>query len=249
MHDAINIGVSSIICVAETYQDCVELLKLKEKYPNLIEICCGMHPANCDINELPKILSLIDKNHDKLIGIGECGLDYTPKILNQLKEIKNINDDEKIKEEQKIVLKKQIEKAIQYNLPLNVHSRSAGHYTIDFLSENGAKNVLFHAFDGNKKYAIKACKNNENYFFSIPPSINRSPQKQSLVQHLPLNHILLETDSPALSPIKGERNIPKNILYSIKHIASITKMTENQIRQITTNNALRLFNKLKLIKL
>ena len=231
--------------MAENYEDCVSLLALKSKYPDLIEICCGQHPACADINELTKIIQFIDDNHEKLIGIGECGLDYTPHVLKQLKETKNVDDDEKIKEEQKLVLKKQIEKAVEYNLPLNVHSRSAGHHTITFLSENGANNVLFHAFDGRPSYAKKACDKYDNYLFSIPPSVHRSPQKQKLIRQLPIDHLLLETDSPALSPIKGERNVPINISYSIQYIASIKNMNENQVRQITTKNALKLFKRLK----
>ena len=246
LEDAMTVGISKIICVAENYEDCVSLLALKSKYPNLIEICCGQHPANVDINELPKILSFIDENHEELIGIGECGLDFSPHVLKNLKDTKSIEDDEKIKEEQKFVLKKQIEKAIKYDLPLNVHSRSAGHHAITFLSENGAENVLFHAFDGRASYAKKACETHDNYLFSIPPSVHRSPQKQKLIQQLPIDHILLETDSPALSPVKGERNVPINISHSIEYIASIKKQNQNQIRQITTQNAIKLFKKLKI---
>ena len=239
-------GVSRIICVAENYDDCVALLALKLKYPDLIEICCGQHPANADINELPKIIQFIDEHHDKLIGIGECGLDYTPHVLKALKEAKNVDEDEKIKEEQKLVLKEQIEKAIEYNLPLNVHSRSAGHHAITFLSENGANNVLFHAFDGRPSYAKKACDTHDNYLFSIPPSVHRSPQKQKLIKQVPMDHLLLETDSPALGPVKGERNVPINISHSIQYIASIKNINENQVRQITSKNAMKLFNKLKI---
>ena len=241
-------GISKIICVAETYNDCVALLQMRSSYPDLIEICCGQHPANADLRELSKILSFIDLNHEELVGIGECGLDFTPHILKALKDIKNVDDDEIIKDEQKKVLKKQIETAIQYNLPLNVHSRSAGHHTITFLSENGAENVLFHAFDGRSSYAVRACEKHKNYMFSIPPSTHRSPQKQKLIKALPIDHILLETDSPALSPIKNERNVPINISYSIQYIASIKGISEQKVKQITTANAVRLFKKLKLLK-
>eukprot|EP01084_Bolivina_argentea_P062018 113390_1 len=246
LQDGMNVGIAKIICVAETYEDCMTLLELKSKYPDLIEICCGQHPANVDINKLPKILSFIDEHHEKMIGIGEVGLDWTPHVLRELKDIRNIDDDEKIKEEQKIVLKQQIEKAIQYNLPLNVHSRSAGHHTITYCSENGAENVLFHAFDGRASYAKKACDAHKNYFFSIPPSVHRSPQKRKLIKQVPMDHLLLETDSPALSPVKGERNVPINISHSIKYIASIKNKNENEIRQITTKNAMRLFKKMKI---
>lgn len=248
LNNAMKMGIDQIICVAETYADCMALLALKHKYPDLIGICCGQHPEKANIETLPEILNFIDDHHDELVGIGECGLDFSPHVLKTQMNQKQEEDEEIIKKEQKLVLKQQIEKAIEYNLPLNVHSRSAGHHAITFLSENGARNVLFHAFDGRASYAKRACAEHENYLFSIPPSVHRSPQKQKLIRSISMEHIVLETDSPALGPIKGVRNEPMNISHSIKYIASIKGMPEDQVRNMTTRNALRIFQRLKLSK-
>ena len=266
--------ISNIICVAENISDCHKLLTLQSKYPNILSFCAGMHPCEANLNELASVVSFIEKNHCKLIGIGECGLDYSVHVVGYKKEEKskkknkksktNNNftetkkdeveeeDEDEEKEEKKReklieiqqkVFETQIHLANKYDLPLNVHSRSAGHHTIEFLKQHNAKRVLLHAFDGKPHYAEHAWKN-YGYYFSIPPSIARSPQKQKLVKRLPIDALILESDSPALPPVKDTRNEPKNIEISRKFIANIKNMSEYNVALITTKNAQKLFKKM-----
>jgi TatD DNase family protein len=116
------------------------------------------------------------------VAIGEVGLDYWV-IKNESK-----------KQLQRDIFSSFIDLSREVDLPLNVHSRSAGRHAIALLRERGASRVQLHAFDGKAASALPAVE--AGYFFSIPPSVVRSPQKQKLVKRLPLSCLIVETDSP-----------------------------------------------------
>ncbi|GFO17258.1 3'-5' ssDNA/RNA exonuclease tatd [Plakobranchus ocellatus] len=103
----------------------------------------------------------------------------------------------------------------------NVHSRSAGNHCIQLLRELDARNVLLHAFDGRASVAMDGAS--RGFFFSVTASICRDPQVQKMVKCLPLDTMMVETDAPAIAPVKGETNEPANVLISCEYIAKIKK--------------------------
>ena len=125
-----------------------------------------------------------------IYSLGEVGLDFSPHVANS----------DEAKATQRHFLRHQVAVASELNLPVNVHSRSAGRPVIDLLEECNASNVCLHAFDGSNRVAKRGIAN--GYYFSIPASVVRSKQKQELVMLLPLDVMLLESDAPALAPIK-----------------------------------------------
>ncbi len=100
-----------------------------------------------------------------------------------------------------------------------------------------------HAFDGSPSDALEGVK--RGYMFSIPTSIVRSSQKQRLVEILPLENILLETDAPVLGPIVGTRNEPANLVLSARKVAEVKKLPFEKVAEVTTQNAMRLFSRMK----
>jgi TatD DNase family protein len=110
---------------------------------------------------------------------------------------------------------------------------------VSLLLEKGAKKVQLHAFDGKASAALPAVE--AGYYFSVPPSIVRSRQKQKLVRQLPLSCLLLETDSPVLGVDPARRNEPADILYSIEAIAEIKGVSQMKVAQSAYENTLRLY--------
>jgi TatD DNase family protein len=155
--------------------------------------------------------------------------------------------EEPERELQREILKKFIELSKELNLPLNVHSRSAGRHAISMLLENNAGQVQMHAFDGKAAAALPAVE--AGYYFSIPPSVVRSRQKQKLVKRLPLSCLLIESDSPVLGPAPQERNEPANIPLSVKAVAELKDVSEEEVIAAVTENTERLYGNLEVPKM
>lgn len=239
IEEAKKVGVRAIVGVTEFKAEFAGMLNLHERYPDFIAPCVGVHPVqslcpdrSATLEDLDGVEEFIRENHVKLVAIGEVGLDFTPRFISK----------EEDKDVQREVFSRQIKLAQELDLPLNVHSRSAGRHVIEMLQEHGAKNVLLHAFDGKPSNALKGVQ--QGYYFSIPPSIARSPQKEKLVKNVPLSNLLLETDSPALAAVKQTRNEPKNIHISCQAISRIKGIPMQTVYEETTKNALKLFPKL-----
>ncbi|KAM9777511.1 putative deoxyribonuclease TATDN3 [Neosynchiropus ocellatus] len=236
-------GVLALVCVAEHAGEFDRVMALSRRFPGFIFPCLGVHPVQRDspehhrsvrLQDVAAALPTIQRYGDQLVGVGEVGLDFTPRYISA----------ESDKESQRQVLIRQAELARALELPLNVHSRSAGRPTIQLLKEQGVEKALLHAFDGRPSVALEGVA--AGYVFSIPPSIIRSEQKKKLVKQLPLESMCLETDSPALGPEKQGRNEPKNIRVSAEYISRVKGISLEEVMEVTTRNALRLFPKLKL---
>jgi TatD DNase family protein len=223
-------GVVAIIAVGENLSDACKNLELAKKYP-MLKPAAGLYPAHLDLDQAGEMADFIRQNHSSLAAIGEVGLDYWV--------VKEAPD----KAVQREILKRFVELSKELNLPLNVHSRSAGRHAIALLLENNAARVQMHAFDGKAGAALPAVE--AGYFFSIPPSVARSRQKQKLVKRLPLSCLLIETDSPVLGPSPNERNEPANIRRSVKAIAALKDISQEAVIAAVSENTERLYGRLK----
>jgi TatD DNase family protein len=222
-----DVGVERVICVVEDMGDVDRALEIGRQNV-MVSLCFGVHPVRVNMKETLEMCAFISEHNEEIVGIGEVGLDYW------------ITREESEREVQRECLAEFVGVSKQFKLPLNVHSRSAGHYTIDLLCELGAEKVLMHAFGGKAKYALAGIE--AGFKFSIPPSIVRSQQKQKLVKALPLEDLLLETDSPVLGPERDERNEPGNVKISAQCIAEIKGCAVQEVIEITTENAKALFD-------
>jgi len=216
---SVKAGVKAIITSGLGYEDGLKALKISDYkivYPSL-----GVSPYMLEGYE--QVIELISRESRRIVAIGEVGLDYW-----------RVKDDEG-RDRQRRVFKEFIELSKSLDLPLIIHSRSAGRYALEILFEMKAERVIMHAFDGAAKHAVKAVE--RGYMFSIPPSIARSQQKRNLVKRIPLENLLLESDSPVLSPVAGQVNYPWNILVSADWIGKIKGVPIEKVIEVTGRNA------------
>jgi TatD DNase family protein len=174
----------------------------------------------------------IRTNKERMISIGETGLDHY------------LIRDHTERELQESCFRRLIALAKEFELPIQVHSRSAGRKALEVLDSCDANRVHMHAFDGKASLA-RAASRDLGYYFSIPTSVVRSPQKRKLVKAVAIERLLLETDSPVLGPEKGMRNEPSNILVALGETAQILKMEKDEVREIVLENALRLYSRIR----
>ncbi len=222
-------GVSAIVAVGETLADAQKNLSLGKRFP-AIRPAAGLYPTHLDPKKAEGMRDFIRENRGDLWAIGEVGLDYW-----KVKEAA-------ARECQQRIFARFIDLSLELDLPLNVHSRSAGRHAIGLLLEHRAQRVQLHAFDGKASAALPAVS--AGYFFSIPPSVTRSRQKQKLVRQLPITSLLVETDSPVLGPDPDKRNEPANIQEAIRTIAQLKGLSEADVLLAVLKNTKRLYGDL-----
>eukprot|EP00624_Nannochloropsis_granulata_P007844 evm.model.NODE_9838_length_19339_cov_67.359581.6 len=201
------------------------------------------------------MLTLIRTHHSELTCIGEIGLDYSPHVLGKV-------DPEATKLIQQECMRQQVELALELDLAVNVHSRSAGHHALALLRETAATaaaaaaedgpggregrkrgiRAVFHAWDGKAHYAEAAASDTEHdIYFSVPPCAQRSPLMSKWITRVPLKRLLVETDCPALAALKGDVNVPKHLGVSVEVVGVAKGVGMGEIVEATRRNAERLF--------
>ena len=222
-------GVRGVVTVGETVDDARRNLELAKEHPEILP-AAGLFPTYLDETQAERMERLIREHRSQLVAIGEVGLDHW--------KVKEPED----RALQRAIFIRFVRLSLELDLPLNIHSRSAGRHAVAALLEEGATRVQLHAFDGKPSSALPAVE--AGYFFSVPPSIVRSRQKQKLVRRLPLSCLLLETDSPVLSAVPGERNEPAQVRVALETIAELKQLDPREVGETVTENTRRLYGDL-----
>lgn len=207
----------------------IDAINVASKNKN-VYAAIGIHPESADSYK-DIDLDFIKKNLDnsKVIAIGEIGLDYYWRKDN--------------KERQRSLFKKQIEIAIEYDKPIIVHSREAIEDTYNILYEYCQKhqnlNVILHCYSSSKEMAQKFLKMNVMFGIGGVVTFKNEKKLKEVVKSLDMNRILLETDSPYLTPepFRGQKNTPQNIPLIANKIAEIKGISPEEVLDITTKNA------------
>ena len=246
--------------IGSQYETSKRAVELAEKYPEGVYATVGLHPIHLSEQEVdeeevrfktreeefdPDVYRKLAQN-PKVVAIGECGLEYyrLPEGL-----------EDEAKKNQEKAFRLQIELAIDAKKALMVHSRDAYEAIFEILKEYQSRlpAVIIHSFIGSWEQARKfldiGCYISYNGIITYKPRKEKKPGQSDpellqAVKNTPLDRILLETDSPYLSPepLRGQRNVPQNVKYVAQKLAEIKKVDMEEIERQTAKNAKAVFS-------
>lgn len=230
IEEALEAGVEKIIVPGVEPDTFEKVIKLADEYEN-VYAQVGVHPSEAQKfsdDTAGRMMELAA--HKKVVAIGEIGLDYYW--------------DKTFVDVQKKVFKTQIEIANALKLPVVVHDREAHGDTFEILEQMGAKKVLLHCFSGSLEFAKRCVE--KGWFIALGGVVTFKNAKKvrQVAKEIPLEHIMLETDTPYLTPhpYRGEENAPKYIVLSAKEIANLKDTALSEVERVTTANAQNFFD-------
>jgi len=227
--------VTHALCVSVTLDKLPDIFKIANTYAHIFA-SVGVHPDYEDIEEpsLEELCRLAKEN--KVVAIGETGLDYF-RVQGDLTW-------------QRDRFRTHIKAAIQSNLPLIIHTRNAAEDTLKIMQEEGANQVggVMHCFTESLNVALEAIKLNFYISFSGIVTFKNATDLKEVVKAIPLDRILIETDSPYLAPVpyRGKINDPSNVIHVAEEIAKLKNISVEEVGQITTQNFFKLFSKCRI---
>lgn len=224
--------VEAIICPGTNRISCKQSVELANKH-NCVYACVGFHPEDFELLSQDDESFLINiAKENKVVAIGEIGLDYHFRTDNR--------------DFQKFLFIRQLQIANELNLPVVIHIRDAMDDAIDLLQQNQmllTNGGVIHCFGGDVNDAKKLLALGFDFTFGGICTFKNSQQMKEVIEYLPLDKILLETDTPYLAPVplRGQVNEPKNVVLVAERIAQIKNKNIEEIALITTKNAKRVF--------
>ena len=226
-----DIGIDKILTISTTTSSFVKILDIINFDP-IIYGTFGIHPHETNL-ELVKKETIVQnvKSNKKIIGVGETGLDFYYNNSNKVNQINSFENH--------------IKASVDLNVPIIVHSRNAELETFEILDKYKKENlkILMHCFTGTSDFAEKLMKFNTYFSASGIITFKNSINLQKTFKIIPEEKLLIETDSPFLAPepMRGKKNEPSYIKYTLEKLAEIKSLNIKNLDNITTNNFNKLF--------
>ena len=230
---ALKTGVEKMVVIGWDEKSSKLAIEIAESYP-FIYACVGIHPENLegvDDETLQRVLNL--SSHHKVVGIGEIGLDY------------HWEKDPVKREIQKECFIKQIEYANKVGLPISIHSREAFNDTIEILKKHKPLHSgVMHCYSGSVENIKDIINLNLYIGLDGPVTFRNAKTPKEVAEEIPLDRLVLETDSPYLSPhpLRGTVNEPANLILIADEIAAIRDMSKKHLLEVVYDNSCALFN-------
>ena len=228
-----DVGLEKLLTICTTSSGYNNILDIVSKDP-MIYGTFGIHPHETK-NYLIKKDEIVKKvkMNSKIIGVGETGLDFYYNNSDKDTQLKSFQNH--------------IEAAMDLNIPLIIHSRNAENETYDILKKNYQKNlkILMHCFTGSTDFALNLVPLNAYFSASGIITFKKSTELQETFKKIPEDKLLIETDSPFLSPEpnRGKKNEPSFIKFTAQKLANLRNIEVDKLILLTTNNFNTLFSK------
>ena len=233
-------GITKFVSAGYSIEGSKKGLELSKQY-EYIYTTCGISPNDIPQTEealwkdIDEIRHLVESNLEskKIVAIGEIGLDYY------------WEKDLQRREWQRQAFMKQIEMANSFELPIVIHTREAVMDTLEILKENTVnKKGIFHCCPLNRELVKEALKLGFYISFAGPVTFKNSKNANEIIQMVPNDKMLIETDSPYLAPepVRGTRNDPRNVKFIAQKVADVKDMTLEEVAKITYENAKKIFD-------
>ncbi|MDA9769137.1 TatD family hydrolase [Candidatus Pelagibacter sp.] len=227
-----NVGITKLLTICTTL-DSFEKIKTIIKKDKMIYGTYGIHPHESENDQIKKDTIIKEvKENNRIIGIGETGLDFYYNHANKNRQIDSF--------------KAHIEASIELNKPIIIHSRDAEKETFDILNsyKSGDLKILMHCFTGSLEFSKKLLTLDAYFSASGIITFKNSINLQDTFRGIPSEKLLIETDSPFLAPIpmRGKKNEPSYIKYTLEKLSHLKETTEDKMSKITTDNFNKLFN-------
>jgi len=226
-----QVGIEKLLTISTSFESFSRVKELVKK-DEMIFGTIGIHPHETSTNIITskQIIENLNKN-SRIIGIGETGLDFYYNNSEKDRQIKSF--------------KEHIEASIITNIPLIVHSRNAEKKTFEILNEykNEKLKILMHCFTGSKEFSKKLMTLNSFFSASGIITFKNSLDLQDTFKSIPIDNILIETDSPFLAPVpkRGKKNEPSFIDFTATKLAEIKDIPKEELIKKTTENFNKLF--------
>ncbi len=217
--------IDGVIVSSARYEEGLKALELCRRNREFLFPTLGYHPTEGTDHE--GVMRLIMENQELVVGVGEVGLDY------------HWESDPGKRKEQEFLFRKFIGLAKELKKPLVIHSWDAERECFDMVKDSGLA-CIFHCFSGSRELAQEILQV-PDFYISVSTQVIFNKGVRKLAKAVPLERLLLETDAPFLSPVKGERNFPWNIIRSADKIADLRGLDSSDILNAARENAIRVF--------
>lgn len=222
LEEAKSAGICGIIAVGMDIESNQKVLKINAAYPQFVYPAIGYHPWEIQEKVAEANLSYIQSHVKECVAIGEIGLDYKIKTKKEL-QIK--------------IFERLLDTALEFSKPVILHCRYSHQQVFEMVKDKGIKNAVFHWYSGPVNLLDKILS--MGYVVSATPALVYSPPHQEAIKQVPIDRILLETDTPVR--YQGKESRPKDVYISLEEVSRLKRLDPESVAIQTTSNTSQFF--------